>query len=131
MLRKVTLLLLIAILIATIVTVPALAQVDPITAQSFGKRDGRAEATRGGQCFWNGFWAGLTLSSYKIEPLQEMPSNRLRALEDKPGPYAAAYILGYQIGYRETCIKTAGTGNLVGRVTILIPLLILYYLSSG
>lgn len=120
----------IALLIAAIVGVPTLAQDDPVTAQNVGKRDGATDAGRGGQCFWNGFWAGLTLSDYEPPALHEMPSTRLRALEDKPGPYAAAYILGYQIGYRESCTKIADTGGLLGRITILVPLVILYYSLS-
>lgn len=126
--KRFILILLMALLVITAVTLPTLAQDDPVTAQRVGRRDGETDATRGGACFWDGFWEGLKLSDYEPEPLKEMPSTRLQALADKPGPYAAAYVLGWQIGYREKCITIAESGNLMGRAMMVAALLILYYI---
>lgn len=132
MLKRIGLILLIGLFIAAILTVPTLAQVDPVTAQNRGIQDGKSDAVTGNVCFWKGFWAGLLLSNYGPPWVDEMPGGRLRALTDKPGPYAAAYVLGYQIGYRESCEEVAGSGGFIGRAVTTVILVLLYYtLSPG
>lgn len=131
MLKRFTLMLLTGLLVIAIVGVPTLAQVDPVIGQNRGLQDGKRDAVTGDVCFWKGFWAGLLFSKHEIPWLDEMPEGRLTALADKPGPYAAAYVLGYQIGYRQSCEKVASSGSLIGRAITTIIFVSLYYILSA
>jgi|LZCG01.1.fsa_nt_gb hypothetical protein len=126
-LATITLVLLIAISLAVF---PVLSQTTSlVVAQSQGMAAGE-QAGRGGNTFWAGFWAGLTGSSYEII-FTQMPAMELQKLSDKPAGYAAAYILGYQIGYRDAGNKSAGMGKLVGQVTLVGTALLILSLSSS
>jgi len=123
--------ILVVLIAISIVVVPTLGQTTSLAvAQSQGMAAGQ-QAGRGGNTFWAGFWASLTGSSYEII-FTQMPAMELQKISDKPAGYAAAYILGYQIGYRDTGNKSAGMGKLIGQVTLVgAALLLLSVTSSG